>query len=253
MDDIVLNNVSLEPEERLGPPKIDWTGVFLISMVALVTGFLIGIFVFLLSFLILGNFSIQSGVSPILFALITFFVTICGNFLYLWWLSSIFPHIYTRSKTLSMHISVFSIVLYICISWVYVIVDIISLEYSTILWIYVIHIIFNVFWLILITWILSMYRYSLLVFYSSMISLFISWLIPLFAFNQLGTSSNTLFVFMIFSSITFFVTTVIPFAIQLAYYKIYATSWYNPLGDVFDRIIQEEHDAEKHAEKVLFQ
>ena len=96
MENTSLDNVSLSTEEVLGPPKVDGMGFLLIALVALVTGFLIGILVFLLAFLFFGNFSLQSGVSPILLAMITFFATVLGNLIYVWGLRSIFPHIYGR-------------------------------------------------------------------------------------------------------------------------------------------------------------
>ncbi len=95
MQNTDLDNISVSTEEVLGPPKVDLMGWGLMSIVALVTGFLVGIIVFLLAFLFLGNFSLQTGASPILLAMITFFATICGNMLYVWGLRSIFPHIYT--------------------------------------------------------------------------------------------------------------------------------------------------------------
>jgi hypothetical protein len=137
-------------------------------------------------------------------------------------------------------------------SGVYVAVDAMALDPGVILAAYVAHIIFDVFGLVLITGILSMYRYSLLVFYSSMASLLASGLIPVFAFTTMGTSSSTLFVFMVFSALAFALTTVIAFGIQAIYYHIYVSSGYDPLGDVLGRILAEEQSLEKQAEAQLF-
>lgn len=84
MQNTTLDNISVSTEEVLGPPKVDLMGFGLMTTVALVTGFLVGIVVFLLAFLFLGNFSIQTGASPILLAMITFFATVLGNMLYVW-------------------------------------------------------------------------------------------------------------------------------------------------------------------------
>jgi hypothetical protein len=137
-------------------------------------------------------------------------------------------------------------------SGVYIAVDAMPLDPGAILAVYVVHIIFDVFGLVLITGILSMYRYSLLVFYSSMASLLISGLIPIFSFTAMGTSSSTLFVFMVFSALAFALTTLVAFGIQAVYYRIYVASGYDPLGDIFGRILAEEQAAEKHAEAQLF-
>ena len=77
--------------------------------------------------------------------MIAFFATVFGNFLYIWGLVSIFPHIYTGTKTLFVQVSVFSIVLYICMAIVYLIVDMLPLDPGAILGVYVAHIIFDVF------------------------------------------------------------------------------------------------------------
>jgi hypothetical protein len=222
------------------------------SVVALVTGFLVGIIVFLLAFLFLGNFSLQTGASPILLAMITFFATICGNMLYVWGLSNIFPHIYKGTQTLYVQVSIFSIILYICMAGVYIIIDALPLDPGAILAVYVTHIIFDVFGLVLITGLLSMYRYSLLVFYASVASLLASGLIPVFAFTTMGTSSSTLFIFMVFSALAFAITTGVAFGILSIYYRIYTSSGYDPLGDVFGRILTEEQSLEKEAEAKLF-
>ncbi|MFZ2256324.1 MAG: hypothetical protein WAW59_07510 [Patescibacteria group bacterium] len=84
MESSTLDNVTVSTEEVLGPPKVDGIGFLLISIVALVTGFLVGIVVFLLAYLVIGDFSLYSGASPILLAMIAFFATALGNVLYTW-------------------------------------------------------------------------------------------------------------------------------------------------------------------------
>lgn len=123
---------------------------------------------------------------------------------------------------------------------------------QAILGVYVVHIIFDVFGLILITGILSMYRYSLLVFYASFASLLLTGMIGLFAFVMMSTSSTSLFVFMVFSALAFFVTTATAFGILSFYYRIYTTSGYDPLGDIFDRIASEETEQLRIAQDNLF-
>ena len=253
MENITLDNVSVSTEELLGPPKVDGVGFSLMVLIGIVTGFLVGIIVFLLAYLVMGDFSLSSGASPILLAMITFFATLLGNFLYVWWLGSVFPHIYSGAKSILVQVSVFSIVLYICMSWVYLIVDILPLEPQAILAVYVAHVIFDIFGLVLITGILSMYRYSILVFYASIIALLISGMIPVMAFTNMATSSNTLFIFMVFSALVFGITTFVTFWLLSLYYRIYTTSGYDPLGDVFHRIMEEEKLQEANAEKTLFQ
>jgi hypothetical protein len=58
---------------------------------------------------------------------------------------------------------------------------------------------------------------------------------------------------MLFSSLAFAVTTIVAFSILSLYYRLYISSWYDPLGDIFWRIMQEEKDEASRAEKKLFQ
>lgn len=90
-------------------------------------------------------------------------------------------------------------------------------------------------------------------FYASVASLIFSALIPVFAFSELTTSTNTLFIFMAFSALVFFVTTSVAYGILALYYRLYMSSGYDPLGNTFSRIIEEERELEKTAEKALFQ
>ncbi len=58
---------------------------------------------------------------------------------------------------------------------------------------------------------------------------------------------------MAFSALVFFVTTSVAYGILALYYRLYTTSGYDPLGNTFSRIIEEERELEKTAEKELFQ
>lgn len=70
---------------------------------------------------------------------------------------------------------------------------------------------------------------------------------------SLGTSANTLFVFMLFSTIAFGMSTLVAFGLLYIYYKVYVTSGYDPIGDVLSRIAHDEVELEKKAENALFQ
>jgi hypothetical protein len=70
---------------------------------------------------------------------------------------------------------------------------------------------------------------------------------------NLENSVNTLFVFMIFSSIAFGISTVLMFGMLYIYHKMYASSWYDPIWDTLANIAREENELEKQAERKLFQ
>jgi hypothetical protein len=90
-----LSDISISTEELLGPPKVDLVGIAMMLLVAIVVGFLSSIGVVIFAFLSFGNFSLGSGISPILLAMITFFALTVSNMIYLWSAKGIFPHIYT--------------------------------------------------------------------------------------------------------------------------------------------------------------
>ena len=246
-----LDDYKLTPEEVLTPPKVDMVGYLLMSLLATIIGLVVGILVFVLAFLFLGNFSLQSGVSPILVAMITFFALVGWNMLYVWWLTAIFPHIFNRTRTLFVQVSLFSVLLYVAVSVVYLVTSSLIPTWSGILGIYALHIALDVFWLVTLLGILSSYRYSLLFFYSSFVSFLLVGVIAFLVTMMLSTSSGALFTLMIFAGVTFASGTLVPFGILALYRSFYTLSGYDPLGDVFAKIQQEEKDAEKAAETLL--
>lgn len=53
-------------------------------------------------------------------------------------------------------------------------------------------------------------------------------------------------------TVSYFLSTLISFGISWAYYQIYKTTGYDPIGNVFGKIMEEEQELEKQAEKALF-
>lgn len=153
---ITFRDLHLEAEELIGPPKIDLIGIGMMILVAIVVGFLSSIGVVTFAFFSLGSFSLGSGISPILLAMITFFALTMSNMLYIWSAKGIFPHIYTGGRTVFLHASVFSIILYITIAPLYLIVSsVLSGSNSAILIAYITHVILNIFGLEIVISILS--------------------------------------------------------------------------------------------------
>ncbi len=247
----IFSDPSLTTEELLGPPKIDLTGYWLMLIMSLVVGLLAWVGFLLFAFLTAGQFSISTGVSPILLAMITFFCLTFANYLYTLGLSIIFPHIYTRVRTMFVQISIFSGILYVVMAGLYLIINTIYNSSTAILWAYAFHVVFNTFWLLLLTGIIAQYRYSLLIFYSNFISLILTGLIISWVYNSFTSSWNALFILMWIVTVCFFMSTFVTFLILWAYYQMYKTLWFDPLGNVFADIEKEEKDIEKQAENIL--
>lgn len=248
-----LSDISTSPEELLGPPRVDLVGIAMMILVAIVVGFLSSVWVVIFAFLSLGTFSLGSGVSPILLAMITFFSLTVSNMIYLWSAKGIFPHIYTGARTTFLHASVFSIILYVAIAPLYLIVSSIVVDGSSILIAYIAHVLLNIFGVEIIVSILSNYRYSLLSIYSSIVSLILTGTILFLIYAQTYTSSsNTLFVLLGLSMLTFVIAIFTTFFIRFCYYRIYVASGSDPIGDVFARVENEAKAIEKEVEKRLF-
>ncbi len=249
----VLGDLSFWVEEVIGPPKVDFVGVGMMILVAIVVWFLSSIGVVILAFFSLGRFSIWIGISPILLAMITFFALTISNMLYLWSAKGIFPHIYTGGRTVFMHISVFSVILYISIAPFYFIVDSTIMGGSGILIAYIAHVLLNILGLEIIASILSGYRYALLSIYSSIVSFIITGSLLFFFYEKTNTvSSNALFILLWFSMLAFVIAIFITYFIRFCYYQMYITSGFDPIWDVFSRIEQESKDIEIEVEKQLF-
>lgn len=249
----VLGDVSFGVEEVIGPPKVDFVGIGMMLLVAIVVGFLSSIGVVIFAFLSLGSFSLGSGLSPILLAMITFFALTISNMLYLWSAKGIFPHIYVGGRTVFLHVSVFSILLYVAIAPLYLIVDSVLMDSSGILIAYIAHVLLNIFGLEIITSILSGYRYALLSIYSSIGSLIITGSLLFFLYEKTASeSSNALFILLWLSMLAFVIAIFITFFIRFCYYQIYVTTGSDPIGDVFGQIEKETKEIEKEVEKQLF-
>ena len=248
----LLGDLTLDTEEFLGPPKIDLIGIGMMFLVAIVVGFLSSLGVIIFAFLSFGNFSLWSGISPILLAMITFFALTISNMLYIWSAKGIFPHVYTGTRTVFLHASLFSVFLYIAIAPLYFIVNSMIIDGSGILIAYIAHILFNVFGLEIIVSVLSGYRYTLLSIYSSIASFIITGTLLFFIYEKTAShSSNALFVLLGLSMLAFTITILTTFFIRFLYYRYYVATGSDPIGDVFTRVESDAKDIEKEAESIL--
>lgn len=129
----IENIDNLTPEELISPPKYDAMSVLMAMITSLIVGVIVGVIILLFSFLALGKFSLESGVSPILLAMITFFALVIGNLIYYTILSKIFPNIYSRGRTALAQIVILSILLYLFFAPVYIVISTFSKDSSFVL------------------------------------------------------------------------------------------------------------------------
>jgi hypothetical protein len=193
---------------------------------AMITGVITGIIVVLLAYFAIGKFSLESGASPLLLVFITFLALTIGNILYYVLLSYIFPHIYSRGRTAITQITWMSIILYILFIPIYLIITGISSDTPTVLIAFSAHVILDTFALTLILGLISRYRYSLLTFYSSIISLIITTSVVVFVQTVFSSSDSSRALFLLFG-LTIFAYTLsgsLSTLLSWIYYTLYQTS-----------------------------
>ncbi len=250
------NNFSLADhtetaEELLGPPHIDLIGILLMGLTSIVVGAVISLGVLITSFFSIGKFSIESGVSPMIIAISSFFSLSIGSMLYLAIAKVIFPAIYTRINHLMKHTMFYMMVLYFVLMPVYLLAE--NINSTMILMVYLVHVLFATFGIELILGLISQYRYALLSFYANISAIVLSGGIVLVLFASSKSTSTNLFILMGLSILTFFLTTVFVFIIKFLYYKYYTLTGNDPLGSVFFSIEEEERQAVIDAQNTLLQ
>lgn len=221
-------------------------------LASVIVGFITGVFILILSYFIaVWEFSFQSGSSPILLEMITFFSLVIGNTIYYTLLSKIFPHIYSRGRTILSQISILSIILYILFFPVYFAVTTFSANSSSILIAFAAHVVINIFTFWLTIGLISQYRYSLLVLYSNIISLLLTSVVIGFISFSLQNSGKAIFILLWLTIVSYFIYGSFSSLISYIYYKIYSSTGFDPLWDIFSRIEMEEKALEKQAESLL--
>lgn len=253
MSTITENIDNLTTEELLGPPKYDTVGLFMVFLSALITWVIAWIIVILLAYFAIGKFSLESGASPLLLVFITFIALTVGNILYYTLISYIFPHIYIRGRTTISQITWMSTALYVLFTPVYILMSGISTETPTILIAFSAHVILNNFALTLLIGLISQYRYALLTFYASTISLIITASIVVFVQTQFtqSTSSRALFLLLGLTILTYTLSGTLSSLISWIYYMTYQFSWFDPIGNIYSQIENDEREIEKQATEKL--
>lgn len=242
---------NLSPEEILTPPRYDGLGVTMSIMSAFIVSIVSGVIILTFSYFLIGNLSLEVGVSPLLLAMITFFWLIIGNIIYIVLLSKIFPNIYTRGRTTLAQIAIMSIILYVFFAPVYLIISNLWLDSSTILIIFALHVILNAFCFQLIIGLTTQYRYILLTLYSGIASFLVTIIVVALAYVSFSVSSNALFLLLGLVIVVQTLGAMISGVIFWAYYRMYTVTGADPIGSIFARIEQEEKESERQATETL--
>lgn len=146
-----------------------------------------------------------------------------------------------------------SIVLYIFFIPVYTVIATVSTELRVILIAFSTHVVLNTFTLTLLMGIISRYRYSILTFYASLISMLLTAMIVIYVQSLVSKSETSLFVLLGLPILAYVLSGTLSTSFSWLYYKIYQTSGSDPLGSVFGRIEDEERALENEAIEALTQ
>lgn len=238
---------SLTSEEVLGPPRYDAMGVLMTFLTSLIVGVIAGIVILLAAYFAIGRFTLESGASPILLVFVAFVWLTIGNVIYAALMGYIFPNIYGRHRTTLAQVMIASIILYLFFIPVYVVISSVSTEMRIVLIAFSSHVVLNAFTLILITGIISKYRYALLAFYSCLIAMLCTAMIVIYVQSLVSQSETSLFILLWLPILAYVLSWTISTLISWFYYKIYVSSWSDPLGAVFGRIEEEERALENEA------
>jgi hypothetical protein len=250
MSELEKNN-SISLEDYLAPPKYDGLGVLMALIAALIVACISGVIILLISFLTIGKFSLESGMSPILLAMISFFGLIIGNLLNYFLLSRIYPDIYTRSRTVFSQIAIMSILLYIFFAPVYIMISSMIDNPKYILLVFSAHVIINTFSFHLLIGLIAQYRYALLVLYSNIVSLIFTSCVVVLTYQVFRDSSQALFLLLGLVIVAQVSSSLLSHILSWLYYHLYTITGYDPLGSIFSRIEHDEKQLEQKASDLL--
>lgn len=107
----------------------------------------------------------------------------------------------------------------------------------------------NNFALTIILGLISQYRYALLTFYASLISLIITSSVVVAIESQVSNSSSSkaLFLLLGLTILTYTLSGTLAALISWIYYRMYQASGYDPIGAVYARIELDEREIERLA------
>lgn len=209
-----------------------------------------GALIFILIYLFLGRFSLDSGASPILLSMITFFSLSIGSMVVYFIASLVIPDMYTRSKTAMSQLIIFSIILYILFAPIYLLVSNTTTHLS-ILSVFSAHVMFGTFGLYVVMNLVSQYRYVLLSIYGSLIAFLLTGIIWVLFILPMDASSQALLILIGLVMLSFIGTTFIIYSLLWIYGLIYKSTGVDPIGNIFAQIEQEEKDVEGLATDIL--
>lgn len=171
---------------------------------------------------------------------ITFIVTVFVSITTYYFLTLTEPTKYKKTIIHLSQISLFSIIIYIFLSPLYIFVW--MQNYYNIIYVFIIHVLFLSFWVVIILEIMNNYRYVLLWIYASFIWLFITSIIIFFILSMFSSWYARLLLLLLVLPLVNWLIIFFKWIFEIIYYKYYMLTSKDPLWDIFYQIEQEEID-----------
>jgi hypothetical protein len=237
-------------EDRLGPAEVDLVSVGLGTLGGIIAGFFGGLLSFVASYVFVGMTQVAgTGVYPYLLSLVAFFSIVLTVSTYFVFMRMLFPDKYRGAGLGFGQILLFCIFSYACVTPLYIAVGIMAPE--QILTVFAIHVTLAVFGSSLVLEIVSNYRYVLLGVYGSFFGLFGSVVLTAAYFFGAQESARAIYSLLALPVVIAGIMTFVRLLFEAIYSFLYRQVGIDPLGDIFERIEQEELGEARRAEREL--
>lgn len=240
----------------VGPRNISLTDVWISSLGTMIAGFIGSIVVILIVFLSSSIINIPNTMAqaslagwttnpifPFILSFITFISLLITTFISAKVLTMTDGEKYKSSSEIYGQIGIFWIILYICLTPIYIYTWLQS--YDNIMIIFIIHVLLFAFWASLLLEVLNNYRYILLGLYGNFIALSISGSLSFLLFYSLSSSKAKLMILLVMIPLIYTLITLLRALFEFVYYQYYHLTNLDWLGDIFYRIEREEKEKQE--------
>ena len=244
----------------VGPRKISVIDVWvssLGSMIAWLIGSSIILLIVLVSSSIInipGTFaqaSLAGGTTnpifPFILSFITFVALLVTTFITAKFLNLTDPNKYSSNPEIYGQIGIFWILLYLCLTPIYIYTGLQS--YDSIMIIFIVHVLLFAFWAWLLLELLNNYRYILIWLYGNFIALCFSSALSFLIFYSFSSSQAKLIALLGIVPLIYTLITAIRWLFEFLYYKYYLMTNLDGLGDIFYRIEEREKELQKEEQE----
>lgn len=235
---INIEETQITSEDLLWPPKITISDVLYYSLWVLIIGLLYSILSLALIIILEQK---ESAIFIFILSLSTFITLLFSTWTVVFMSKLLLPHKYRAVTQVYSAIAAYSGMLYLAMLPIYII-SVSRTETESMIYVFIAHILFWVFGSIVITEVLSQYKYLLLSIYSAFFWIFISVfiIILIFAWFKFGAWSLTSLVWIL--PISLVLTHLFKILLEYVYFNLYKTTWTDPIWAIFDDIKREEKE-----------